>query len=168
MAHIAAIRALTEATGGAFDLGITLFVEGEEEAGSRSFSAFLDDHADVLGGDVIVVADSGNWDTQTPGLTVSLRGNVRFTLRVRTLEHASHSGMFGGAVPDAMMATIRLLSTLWDAEGSVAVEGLLGARGRAPSTPRRRCVRKPASRTASRPSERVRSSTGSGTSPPSR
>jgi acetylornithine deacetylase/succinyl-diaminopimelate desuccinylase-like protein len=124
MVHLAAIRALAETAGDDLALGITLFVEGEEEAGSRSFGAFLRDHADVLRGDVIVVADSGNWDTATPGLTVSLRGAARFTLRVRTLDHASHSGMFGGAVPDAMMATIRLLSTLWDADGSVAVAGL--------------------------------------------
>ena len=55
---------------------------------------------------------------------MSLRGNTRFTLRVRTLDHASHSGMFGGAVPDAMMATVKLLATLWDEDGAVAVEGL--------------------------------------------
>ena len=48
----------------------------------------------------------------------------RSTLKVRTLDHASHSGMFGGAVPDAMMATVRLLATLWNEDGSVAVEGM--------------------------------------------
>ncbi|MFT4135295.1 M20/M25/M40 family metallo-hydrolase [Microbacterium sp.] len=124
MVHIGALRALREALGEEFDLGVALFVEGEEEAGSRSFAAFLDEHADALRADVIVVADSGNWDAATPGLTVSLRGNVRFTLRVRTLDHASHSGMFGGAVPDAMMAAVTLLATLWDADGAVAVSGL--------------------------------------------
>lgn len=124
MAHLAALRALKEALGDDFDLGVALFFEGEEEAGSRSFAQFLSDNADALRADVIVVADSGNWDATTPALTVSLRGNTRFTLRVRTLEHASHSGMFGGAVPDAMMATIKLLSTLWDEDGAVAVEGL--------------------------------------------
>ena len=124
MAHIAALRALKEALGADFDLGVALFIEGEEEAGSRSFAQFLADNADALRADVIVVADSGNWDARTPALTVSLRGNTRFTLRVRTLEHASHSGMFGGAVPDAMMATVKLLATLWDADGAVAVAGL--------------------------------------------
>jgi acetylornithine deacetylase/succinyl-diaminopimelate desuccinylase-like protein len=124
MAHLAALRALTAALGEDFDLGVALFIEGEEEYGSRSFATFLSDHADALRSDVIVVADSGNWDEKTPALTVSLRGNARFTLRVRTLDHASHSGMFGGAVPDAMLATVKLLSTLWDDEGSVAVEGL--------------------------------------------
>src|SRR5918995_4791352 len=116
MAHIAALRALKEAIGDDFDLGVALFLEGEEEAGSRSFAQFLSDNADALRADVIVVADSGNWDDKTPALTVSLRGNTRFTMRVKTLEHASHSGMFGGAVPDGMMATVKLLATLWDAD----------------------------------------------------
>ena len=124
MAHIASLRALKESLGEDFDLGVALFIEGEEEAGSRSFAQFLDDNADALRADVIVVADSGNWDARTPALTVTLRGNTRFTMNVRTLEHASHSGMFGGAVPDAMMATVKLLATLWDADGAVAVDGL--------------------------------------------
>jgi len=123
MAHITAIRALTSAIDDV-DLGVALFFEGEEEYGSRSFGQFLSDNADALRADVIVVADSGNWDERTPALTVSLRGNARFTLKVRTLDHASHSGMFGGAVPDAMLATVKLLATLWDDDGAVAVDGL--------------------------------------------
>ena len=124
MAHIASIRALVAAEGPDFDLGITLFIEGEEEFGSRSFTSFLDDNLDALRGDVIVVADSNNWDVTTPAITISLRGNVTLRLTVRTLAHASHSGMFGGVVPDAMLATIQLLATLHDADGSVAVAGL--------------------------------------------
>ena len=125
MAHVGALRALIAALGTDFDLGVNLFIEGEEEAGSASFAQFLSDNADALRADVIVVADSGNWDAVTPALTVSLRGNTRFTLGVKTLDHASHSGMFGGAVPDAMLATVKLLSTLWDDDGAVAVDGLL-------------------------------------------
>lgn len=124
MAHVGALRALVEVLGTDFDLGVNLFIEGEEEAGSGSFAQFLADNADALRADVIVVADSGNWDAVTPALTVSLRGNVRFTLDVSTLSHASHSGMYGGAVPDAMMAAVKMLSTLWDGDGAVAVEGL--------------------------------------------
>lgn len=125
MTHIASLRALRQTLGDDFDLGVTLFVEGEEEYGSRSFAQFLVDNADMLRSDVTVVADSANWDSTTPALTVSLRGFVRFSVTVRTLEHASHSGMFGGAVPDAMTATVKLLSTLWSDDGAVAVEGLL-------------------------------------------
>ncbi|MGF2947727.1 dipeptidase [Microbacterium alcoholitolerans] len=132
MAHIAALRAVAEVLGDDFDLGVALFIEGEEEYGSRSFARFLRDNADALRADAIVVADSGNLDSRTPGLTVSLRGNARFTLTVRTLEHASHSGMFGGAVPDAMMATVTLLATLWDSDGAVAVEGMISREGQTP------------------------------------
>ncbi len=124
MAHVGALRAFVEALGDDFDLGVNLFIEGEEEAGSASFAAFLHENADALRADVIVVADSGNWDATTPALTVSLRGNARFTLRIKTLEHASHSGMFGGAVPDAMMAAVTLLATMWNQDGAVAVAGV--------------------------------------------
>jgi acetylornithine deacetylase/succinyl-diaminopimelate desuccinylase-like protein len=124
MAHIASLRAVREILGDDLDLGIVLFIEGEEEFGSRSFGRFLAENADAMRSDVIVVADSGNWDSETPAVTVSLRGNAKFHVTVRTLEHASHSGMFGGAVPDAMLATVKLLSTLWDERGAVAVDGL--------------------------------------------
>ncbi|PRY68510.1 acetylornithine deacetylase/succinyl-diaminopimelate desuccinylase-like protein [Glaciihabitans tibetensis] len=124
MAHVAAIRAFTAAVGTDFDLGLVAFIEGEEEFGSRSFTNFLEEHKEKLAADVIVVADSDNWDTSTPSLTVSLRGNVTFKLTVSTLAHASHSGMFGGAAPDAMLATIKLLSSLYADDGSVAVAGL--------------------------------------------
>lgn len=127
MAHVGAIRALVDVLGGDLDLGIAVFVEGEEEFGSRSFSAFLRENRELLEADAIVVADSNNWDVNTPALTVALRGNVTFRLTVSTLAHASHSGMFGGAVPDAMLAAIRLLGTLHDADGSVAVPGLTSA-----------------------------------------
>jgi len=126
MAHVGALRALSHVVGDP-DLGISVFIEGEEEYLSRSFTTFLREHREVLAADAIIVADSTNWDASTPALTVALRGAVAFNLRVSTLDHASHSGMFGGAVPDAMMAVVRLLDTLWDDDGAVAVEGLHSA-----------------------------------------
>lgn len=123
MAHVAAIRALVETVGDP-KVGLVAFIEGEEEFGSRSFGTLLAEHRETLAADVIVVADSDNWSTTTPSLTVGLRGNAAFALTVSTLEHASHSGMLGGAAPDAMLAAIRLLSTLHDADGAVAVEGM--------------------------------------------
>jgi acetylornithine deacetylase/succinyl-diaminopimelate desuccinylase-like protein len=132
VAHLAAIRAFVQTVGPDFDLGLALFIEGEEEFGSRSFTNFLREHRDQLAADVIVVADSDNWDIDTPALTVGLRGNVTFKLTVRTLDHASHSGMFGGAIPDAMLAMVALLATLHDENGSVAVDGLVAHESETP------------------------------------
>jgi acetylornithine deacetylase/succinyl-diaminopimelate desuccinylase-like protein len=119
-AHLAAIRA----HGDALPVGVTVLVEGEEEVGSPTLAAFLDEHVDLLAADVIVIADSGNWDIGEPALTTSLRGLVDCVVEVRTLDHAVHSGMWGGVVPDAMTAMVRLLASLHDDEGNVAVEGL--------------------------------------------
>lgn len=124
MTHVAAIRALTEAVGAEFDLGLAVFIEGEEEFGSRSFANFLTQNKESLAADAIVVADSDNWSVDIPSLTVGLRGNVTFRLTVSTLEHASHSGMYGGGVPDAMIPLVKLLASLHDDAGSVAVQGM--------------------------------------------
>ena len=124
MAHVTAIRALAATAGPDFDLGLAVFIEGEEEWASQSFGNFLRENRDELAADAIIVADSGNWDIDTPGLTVALRGAAAFNLKIETMAHATHSGMFGGAIPDAMLATVKLLGTLWDADGAVAVEGL--------------------------------------------
>jgi acetylornithine deacetylase/succinyl-diaminopimelate desuccinylase-like protein len=123
IAHIASLTALTE-THGSPDIGIVLFVEGEEESGSPSFENFLQEHHQLLASDVIVVADSGNWTTEIPALTTSLRGNVTCTVSVRTLDHAVHSGMFGGAVPDGMLAMVQLLASCYNDRGEVAISGL--------------------------------------------
>lgn len=101
-----------------------MFVEGEEESGSPSLSRLLAKHRDVLAADVIVIADSDNWSTETPSLTVSLRGLADCVVEVATLDHGLHSGMWGGVVPDALTVLVRLLATLHDDDGNVAVEGL--------------------------------------------
>ncbi len=119
-AHLAAIRA----HGGDLPVGVTVFVEGEEEVGSPTLEALLVAHRDLLAADVIVIADSSNWDIGQPALTTTLRGLADCTVEVRTLGHAVHSGMFGGACPDALTALSRLLGTLHDDAGDVAVAGL--------------------------------------------
>lgn len=122
--HLTAIKTLLETLGDDFEVGISVFIEGEEEAGSPTFRNFLEANRDILAADVIIVADSANWTTTTPALTTTLRGLVSQVIEVQTLDHAVHSGMFGGAVPDAMTATLRLLASLHDDAGEVAVKGL--------------------------------------------
>jgi acetylornithine deacetylase/succinyl-diaminopimelate desuccinylase-like protein len=119
-AHLAAFRA----HGGNPPVGVTVFVEGEEESGSPSLVALLEQHRDELTADAIVIADSANWAIGVPALTVSLRGMVDCVVTVETLGHAVHSGIWGGVVPDALTTLSRLLATLHDDDGSVAVEGL--------------------------------------------
>jgi acetylornithine deacetylase/succinyl-diaminopimelate desuccinylase-like protein len=118
--HLAAFRA----HGGKPPVGVTMFVEGEEESGSPSLSRLLAVHRDLLASDVIVIADSDNWSTEIPSLTVSLRGLADCVVEVATLDHGLHSGLWGGVVPDALSALVRLLASLHDDEGNVAVEGL--------------------------------------------
>jgi acetylornithine deacetylase/succinyl-diaminopimelate desuccinylase-like protein len=118
--HLAAFRAHD----GNPPVGVTVFVEGEEESGSPSLGALLAAHRQALAADVIVIADSDNWSTELPSLTVSLRGLADCVVEVATLDHGLHSGMWGGVVPDALSALVRLLASLHDDDGNVAVEGL--------------------------------------------
>jgi acetylornithine deacetylase/succinyl-diaminopimelate desuccinylase-like protein len=120
MAHVAALRAHS----GQLPVGVTIFVEGEEEIGSDSLPTILDKHGEKLRADAIVLADSTNWAIGEPALTTTLRGLIRVVITVSTLDHGIHSGMFGGAVPDALMPLIRILASFHDEAGDVAVEGL--------------------------------------------
>jgi cysteinylglycine-S-conjugate dipeptidase len=121
--HVGALRAL----GGDLPVTVRFFIEGEEEVSSETLPDLLRQYRDRLAADVIVIADAGNWDIGVPSLTTSLRGLIRVDVEVRTLSHAVHSGMWGGLVPDALMALTTLLSTLWTEDGSPAVAGLVSA-----------------------------------------
>jgi acetylornithine deacetylase/succinyl-diaminopimelate desuccinylase-like protein len=118
--HLGTLRAL----GGALPVTVRFFIEGEEEVSSATLPDLLEQYKDQLKADVIVIADAGNWAIGVPSLTTSLRGMIRMDVEVRTLTHAVHSGMWGGLVPDAIMALTKLLSTLWTEDGSPAVDGL--------------------------------------------
>lgn len=116
--HLAAIEAANPG------VGITLFVEGEEEVGSPTFVDFLHTYKKELQADVIVVADSNNWQVGTPSLTTSLRGVVQMSARVAVLDHPVHSGMYSGPVIDAVTVAARLIATFHDEAGNIVVEGL--------------------------------------------
>lgn len=118
--HLGALRVFD----GKPPIGIKIFIEGEEEIGSAHLGGFLDTYADELAADAIVIADSGNWRVGQPALTTSLRGLASCTVEVKTAEKAVHSGQFGGIFPDAIMSLARLLTTLHNDDGSVAIAGL--------------------------------------------
>lgn len=127
--HLAALRALLAC--GPLPVTVRVFFEGEEEQGSPHLAAFVERYGALLHADVIVVADSEHWRAGEPALTTSLRGIVDCEVEVRTARAAVHSGQFGGAVPDALSALARLLATLHDDAGRVAIAGLVRA-GTAP------------------------------------
>lgn len=118
--HLAALRAWE----GRPPVGVTVFVEGEEECGSANLGGFLDLYAEELRADVVVLADGGTWRTGEPSLTTSLRGIVACFVEVRTLDHGVHSGGFGGVIPDSLTVLCRTLATLHDERGEVAIPGL--------------------------------------------
>jgi acetylornithine deacetylase/succinyl-diaminopimelate desuccinylase-like protein len=102
---------------------VKLILEGMEETDSN-LEAFVEAHPELFACDLFVVCDMGNLRVGAPTLTTTLRGEVVCVVTLRTLQHPLHSGEFGGAAPDAMMALARLLATLHDQEGNVAVDGV--------------------------------------------
>lgn len=119
-AHLAALRAFS----GRPPVGVTVLIEGEEETGSRNLGTFLARHRAELDADVLVLADADNLTAGTPCFTTGLRGIASCVVELRALERDAHSGMYGGAAPDALTALCRLLATLHDEQGNVAVDGL--------------------------------------------
>jgi cysteinylglycine-S-conjugate dipeptidase len=120
VAHAAALRAWQ----GKPPVGVTVFIEGEEESTSEHLEEFLSRYSGLLNADAVIAADCSNWRIGQPAVTTSLRGLAECVVEVRTLDHAVHSGIYGGPVPDALTALSRLLATLHDQAGTAAIAGL--------------------------------------------
>lgn len=118
--HLAALRALGED----LSVNLKLVVEGSEEQGTGGLEAFVPEHADLLRADTILVCDTGNAAVGRPAATVSLRGMVNVVVTVEALGSELHSGMFGGAAPDALAALVAMLATLRDGHGNTTIKGL--------------------------------------------
>lgn len=106
---------------------ITILVEGEEETISH-LEPFVEANPELFQADAYVIADIGPQRVGRPGLTTALRGDVACTLTVKTLANPVHSGMFGGAAPDALTAMIRILDTLHDENGDTVIAGVDSSR----------------------------------------
>lgn len=106
-------------------VGVQLLFEGEEEAGSEGLPEILQKYSHLLKPEVIVIGDGGNWEVGVPAYLTSLRGVTGVKFEVRTLNAPVHSGQYGGIVPDALMTMSRLLASLHDDAGRVAVKGLV-------------------------------------------
>jgi len=113
------IRALGEKS----PVGIKVIIEGEEETGSH-LGAFVAANPALFRCDLFVITDMGKLVAGEPVLSTTLRGDVSCIVTVKTLNHAVHSGVFGGPAPDALIALVKMLATLHDEHGNVAVTGL--------------------------------------------
>jgi acetylornithine deacetylase/succinyl-diaminopimelate desuccinylase-like protein len=121
--HAATLQTLRAVYGDDLPIGLRVVIEGEEETQSH-LGDFVEANPGLFAADVFVIADGGNEQVGVPVLEVSTRGAVVLTIEVKTLAQPVHSGIFGGAAPDALMAMIGILSTLHDDNGDVAVPGL--------------------------------------------
>jgi acetylornithine deacetylase/succinyl-diaminopimelate desuccinylase-like protein len=108
---------------GDLPVNLRILIEGEEETVSH-IGPYVDAHPEMFRADTFVIADMGNPAAGVPALTTTLRGNVVCTVKVRSLQFPAHSGLFGGAAPDALLALIKILATLHDDAGDTIVPGL--------------------------------------------
>lgn len=120
VAHVGAIRAW----GGKPPVGIKIVIEGQEEVGGGALTPYPPTNPELFSSDAMIIGDMGSVEPGVPTLTVALRGMAEVIFEVRTLASGKHSGQYGGAAPDALVALVQALATLHDEHGDVAVEGL--------------------------------------------
>jgi len=108
---------------GELPVAVSVLIEGEEESGSPSLAPFLDAHADKLRADYALVCDTGMWDANTPAISTRLRGLVAEEVIITGPSRDLHSGMYGGAALNPIGVLARVLASLHNEDGSVAVPG---------------------------------------------
>jgi len=120
--HIKAVEAILREEG-RLPVNIKFCVEGEEEVSGTSLAEFLAANRDKLAADAVVISDSSLLERGKPSICTGLRGLCSLEVTVTTAKTDLHSGLYGGAVPNALHALVSLLASLHDDQGRVAVEG---------------------------------------------
>jgi len=120
VAHVGALRAWE----GRPPVGIKLVIEGQEEIGGGALLTYPQANLDLFRSDAMLIMDMGSVRPGVPTLTAALRGMANVTIELRTLAGPKHSGQYGGAAPDALIAILQALASLHDGRGDVAVAGL--------------------------------------------
>ncbi|SHJ39859.1 Acetylornithine deacetylase/Succinyl-diaminopimelate desuccinylase [Roseomonas rosea] len=121
---IEAVAAFLRVTGGC-PVNVKFFIEGEEETGSPSLRELVRRHGDLLRADAMISADGGRASKTIPTINVGARGIAGLEVALRSAGKELHSGRYGGAVRNALHEMARLIASLHDTEGRIAVPGFL-------------------------------------------
>ncbi len=120
--HLRALEAHL-AVRGTLPVNVIVLAEGEEEVGSANLEAFLEREKTRLACDAVVISDSTMFAPGIPSILSSLRGMAYLEINVQGAQGDLHSGMYGGAVVNPAMALARILTTMHDADGRIAIPG---------------------------------------------
>lgn len=123
LAHVAAISSFLK-TSGELPVNVKVLIEGEEETGSHHLAEFVRRYRHALQADAMILTDCANLDSGIPSVTTALRGLVALDVEIESLSHPVHSGLWGGILPDPVLALSKLLSTLTNEFGRIQVEGI--------------------------------------------
>jgi acetylornithine deacetylase/succinyl-diaminopimelate desuccinylase-like protein len=121
--HIKAVEALL-ATTGRLPVNLKFLIEGEEEVGGESVAKFVAENPAKLKADVALVSDTELFAEGLPTLCIGLRGLIYTEIEARGPARDLHSGMYGGAAPNAVFGLIELLAKLKDANGKIQIPGM--------------------------------------------
>lgn len=121
--HIKALEAL-RAVHGSFPVNVKFLIEGEEEVGGASVAKYVPAHKDKLKADVALVSDTALYAPGLPTLCIGLRGLVYLEVEADGPSKDLHSGLYGGAAPNAVYGLVQLLAKAKDAEGRILIPGV--------------------------------------------
>ena len=121
--HTSAISSYLK-TVGKLPVNVKVIIEGEEECGSDHLESFLNLYKDKMMADIMVLTDTGNFDIGIPSITTALRGIVALDVTVRSADHPLHSGMWGGPLADPIQALAKMIASVTDSKGKIAIPGI--------------------------------------------
>jgi len=124
--HVKAVEAL-RAVNGKLPVNVKFLIEGEEEVGGESVAKYVAENPEKLKADVALVSDTALYAEGIPTLCIGLRGLVYTEIEARGPSRDLHSGLYGGAAPNAVFALVELLSKLKDHTGRIMIPGMYGA-----------------------------------------
>jgi acetylornithine deacetylase/succinyl-diaminopimelate desuccinylase-like protein len=121
--HMKAVELLMKEGGGQLPVNVRFLIEGEEEVGGEGIEHYVKQNPDKLTCDAVLISDNHMFADGLPAIDVGLRGMVYTEITVRGAEHDLHSGMYGGAAPNAINVLAYIVSQLKNLDGVIQVPG---------------------------------------------